>query len=201
MVRWEWNVVKVASELGSHSSKHAWQQCFPECCWACEGWCVWTLFFLYCLGMVCRARTRWQNLGLQYVWVQTGVLGRKRLGSWAMLLGQSSRPKWIWVPWCRTRYIQEFKSASLACSQQLPLTEKKWTTPPPGVFKINVMLSTIASDRKEVDNATSGGFQDQRWWCNVWKWKEFKCGSGYKRCNWYNFNCLLQISSRKNSRW
>ena len=138
MVRWEWNVVKVASELGSHSSRHAWQQCFPGCCWACEGWCVWTLFFLYCLGMVCRARTRWQNLGLQYVRVQTGVLGRKRLGSSATLLGQSSRPKWFWVPWCRTRYIQEFKSASLACSQQLPLTEKKWTTPPPGVFKINV---------------------------------------------------------------
>ena len=28
MVRWEWNVVKVASELGSHSSRHAWQRCF-----------------------------------------------------------------------------------------------------------------------------------------------------------------------------
>ena len=36
------------------------------------------------------------------LWVQTGVLGRKRLGSRATLLGQSSRPKWIWAHWCRT---------------------------------------------------------------------------------------------------
>ena len=66
MVRWEWNMVKVALELGSHSNRHARQRCFPEHCQACEGWCVWTLSFLYCSGMVCQAMTRWQNLGLQF---------------------------------------------------------------------------------------------------------------------------------------
>ena len=104
MVRWEWNVVKVALELGSNSSKHAWQRCsLGAAGQAMDG--VWTIFFLYCSGMVCRARTRWQNLGLQFVWVQAGVLGRKRLGPWAMLLGQNLRTKWIWVPRCCTRVM------------------------------------------------------------------------------------------------
>ena len=38
-----------------------------------------------------------QSLGLWLVWVQAGVSGRKRLGSWATLLSQDPRPKWIWV--------------------------------------------------------------------------------------------------------
>ena len=45
------------------------------------------------------------------------------------------------------RYIQEFKSASTVCSQQLPLSEKKWIAPPPGVFKINVDGATSKNER------------------------------------------------------
>ena len=33
-------MVKVALELGSHSSRHARQRCFPGHCWACSGWCL-----------------------------------------------------------------------------------------------------------------------------------------------------------------
>ena len=73
-------MVKVASKLGSHSRRHARQRCFLGYGRTCEGWCIWTLSFLYCSGMVCRAMTRRQNLGLQYVWVQTGVLGRRDWG-------------------------------------------------------------------------------------------------------------------------
>ena len=48
-----WLGGKVALQLGSHSNRHAWQRCFPGRCRACKGWCVWTLFFFYCSGMVC----------------------------------------------------------------------------------------------------------------------------------------------------
>ena len=84
-------MVKVASKLGSHSRRHARQRCFLGYGRTCEGWCIWTLSFLYCSGMVCRAMTRRQNLGLQYVWVQTGVLGRRDWGHgpccWARVQG------------------------------------------------------------------------------------------------------------------
>ena len=39
------------------------------------------------------------------MWVWVGVLGRESLGLWATLLSQDSRPKWIWVPQCRTESI------------------------------------------------------------------------------------------------
>ena len=45
------------------------------------------------------------------------------------------------------RYIQEFKSASIACTQHLTLTEEKWTAPPPGVFKINIDGATFENER------------------------------------------------------
>ena len=41
--------------------------------------------------------------------------------------------------WCfAKKYILEFKSASIACSQGLARTKGKWIAPPPGFFKINV---------------------------------------------------------------
>ena len=94
MVRWEWNVVKVALELGSNSAgvpDNGVSRVLPDMIWTV---CLDIIFSLV-FGNDCQARIRWQNLGLQFVWVQTGVLGRKRLGPWAMLLGQNSRPKWI----------------------------------------------------------------------------------------------------------
>ena len=45
------------------------------------------------------------------------------------------------------KYIIEFKSASVACSQQLAQTEEKWIAPPPGVFKINVDGATSKNER------------------------------------------------------
>ena len=44
------------------------------------------------------------------------------------------------------KYILEFKSASIACSQSWTQSEGKWIAPPPGLFKIN------------------------GWWCYIWKW-------------------------------
>ena len=78
------------------------------------------MFIVYSLGF-------WaiRSLGLWLVWVRVGVLGRKRLGPWAMLLSQNPMHKWIWVPRYRTlapplihaqfsRRIKESKRHSLS---------------------------------------------------------------------------------------
>ena len=45
------------------------------------------------------------------------------------------------------KYILEFKSTLIACSQGLTRTERKWTAPPLGVFKINVDGATSKNER------------------------------------------------------
>ena len=45
------------------------------------------------------------------------------------------------------KYILEFKSTSIACSQSLSRSEGKWIVPPLGVFKINVDGATSENDR------------------------------------------------------
>ena len=57
----------------------------------------------------------------------------------------SQFPDHIWS--YARKYIIEFKSASVACSQQLAQTEEKWIAPPPGVFKINVDGATSKNER------------------------------------------------------
>ena len=57
----------------------------------------------------------------------------------------SQFPDHIWS--YARKYIIEFKSASVACSQQLAQTEEKWIAPPPGVFKINVDGATSENER------------------------------------------------------
>ena len=57
----------------------------------------------------------------------------------------SQFPNHIWS--YARKYILEFKSASIACSQHLARTEEKWTAPPPGAFKINVNGATSENER------------------------------------------------------
>ena len=57
----------------------------------------------------------------------------------------SQFPDHIWS--YARKYILEFKSASIASSQQLARTEEKWTAPPLGVFKINVDGATSENER------------------------------------------------------
>ena len=45
------------------------------------------------------------------------------------------------------KYILEFKSTLIACSQGLTRTKRKWTAPPLGVFKINVDGATSKNER------------------------------------------------------
>ena len=45
------------------------------------------------------------------------------------------------------KYILEFHSALIACSQSFSRLEGKWIAPPPGVFKINVNGATFEIDR------------------------------------------------------
>ena len=45
------------------------------------------------------------------------------------------------------KYILDFKSVSIACSQSWTRSEGKWITPPPGLFKINVDGATSENDR------------------------------------------------------
>ena len=50
--------------------------------------------------------------------------------------------------WCfAEKYIREFKSASIICSQDLAKTNGRWTAPPPGSFKINVDGATSENER------------------------------------------------------
>ena len=65
---------------------------FPKALPSMQGMVCLYIILSLVFGNDCQARIRWQNLGLQFVWVQTGVLGRKRLGPWAMLLGQIQGP-------------------------------------------------------------------------------------------------------------
>ena len=57
----------------------------------------------------------------------------------------SQVPDYIWG--FAKKYILEFKSASIACSQSLSRSEGKWIAPLPGVFKINVDGATYENDR------------------------------------------------------
>ena len=75
----------------------------------------WVLMFIvYSLGF-------WaiRSLGLWLVWVRVGVLGRKRLGPWAMLLSQNPMHKWIWVPRYRTLAPPWFMPSSQEESRNL----------------------------------------------------------------------------------
>jgi len=50
--------------------------------------------------------------------------------------------------WCfAEKYIREFKSASIICSQGSAKTDGKWIAPPPGYVKINVDGATSKNEK------------------------------------------------------
>ena len=62
-----------------------------------------------------------------------------------MYESSSQIPNHIWG--FAKKYILEFQSATIACSQSLSQSEGKWIMPPPGVFKINVDGATFEIDK------------------------------------------------------
>ena len=62
-----------------------------------------------------------------------------------MYESSSQVPDHIWG--FAKKYILEFHSALIACSQSFSRLEGKWMAPPPGVFKINVNGATFEIDR------------------------------------------------------
>ena len=92
----------------------------------------------------------------------------------------SQFPDHIWS--FAQKYILEFKSTSIACSQRLAQTKEKWTAPPPGVFKINVDGATSKNERNSsvevvirdaagtVHVACCNTFRDNAWWRKLKHW-------------------------------
>ena len=62
-----------------------------------------------------------------------------------MYESSSQVPDHIWG--FAKKYILEFHSALIACSQSFSRLEGKWIASPPGVFKINVNGATFEIDR------------------------------------------------------
>ena len=62
-----------------------------------------------------------------------------------MYESSSQVPDHIWG--FAKKYILEFQSALIACSQSFSRLEGKWIAPPLGVFKINVNGATFEIDR------------------------------------------------------